>query len=194
MNSRASRSMTVTAAVMDHADVLEGEVLDAGCGAMPYKRLAFPNVTGWTGLDIREGVGQIQGDVCDMPIPDESFDSVLCVDVLQFAIDPAMAVHEFHRVLKPGGTLLLIAPNCVETENGGFWGFRGEGLRLLLAQADFEVETVLTAGRQFRNEFENSKMSKHGFVLPAEVEGLIQQLDRNYPHVAVGVGRRVAPE
>ncbi len=182
--------MTLTSALMDHAFTLKGHVLDVGCGAMPYKRLDFPEVTEWTGLDNREGVGSVSGDMCDMPLEDESFDTVLCIDSLQFCLDPAKALREMHRVLKPGGYILLIAPNSQADDQTAFWGFRIEGIRYLLAQAGFDVELLRAASRQFACEYENSKLSKYGFAIPTEINGLIQRLDDAYPHIVVGVGTK----
>jgi ubiquinone/menaquinone biosynthesis C-methylase UbiE len=39
---------------------------------------------------------------------DNSFDAVLCCNVLHQMVDPDVAVGEFHRVLRPGGKLLAI--------------------------------------------------------------------------------------
>lgn len=39
---------------------------------------------------------------------DNSFDVVLCCNVLHQMVDPDVAVGEFHRVLRPGGKLLAI--------------------------------------------------------------------------------------
>jgi ubiquinone/menaquinone biosynthesis C-methylase UbiE len=41
-----------------------------------------------------------------LPFPDESFDLVVCLDVLEHVMDPAMVLSEVHRVLKPGGKVL----------------------------------------------------------------------------------------
>src|SRR5262249_41503594 len=41
-----------------------------------------------------------------LPVADDSFDIVLCTQVLEHAEDPAVAVRELHRVTKPGGRVL----------------------------------------------------------------------------------------
>lgn len=190
MNIRASNSMTYTSAIIDHSFALSGRVLDAGCGAMPYKRLNFPDVSEWVGLDNREGVGDVDGDVCDIPLDDEQFDAVMCVDALQYVPDPARALREFYRVLKPGGSLLLIVPNNQEDDRSAFWGFRAEGVRYLLAQADFDVDILRVASRQFACEYENTKLSKYGFAIPPEINSFVQRLDDAYPHICVAVGKK----
>jgi SAM-dependent methyltransferase len=45
-----------------------------------------------------------------MPLPDSSFDVVLCQMGLQFMPDKPTALREMHRVLKPGGRLALNVP------------------------------------------------------------------------------------
>lgn len=42
-----------------------------------------------------------------MPLDDQSFDTVFCVNCLDHTRDPAIAISEIARVLKPGGTLVL---------------------------------------------------------------------------------------
>jgi ubiquinone/menaquinone biosynthesis C-methylase UbiE len=48
------------------------------------------------------------GDVQDLDFPDESFDTVICTLGLCTIPDPRQAVAEAHRVLRPGGRLLLL--------------------------------------------------------------------------------------
>lgn len=53
-----------------------------------------------------------QGDICALPFANASFDVAVCSSVLyhQWVKDPAVAVRELHRVLRPGGLLLLNVP------------------------------------------------------------------------------------
>ncbi|MBV8791259.1 MAG: metalloregulator ArsR/SmtB family transcription factor [Pseudolabrys sp.] len=57
-----------------------------------------------------------QGDIYDLPIPDNSFDAVIIHQVLHFLDDGARAVKEASRVLRPGGSLLIVdfAPHELE--------------------------------------------------------------------------------
>jgi len=48
----------------------------------------------------------VQGDACELPFPDASFDVVCSTWLLSILHDPRAAVREFLRVLKPGGTAL----------------------------------------------------------------------------------------
>ncbi|MFN5922501.1 MAG: class I SAM-dependent methyltransferase [Pseudanabaena sp.] len=51
-----------------------------------------------------------------IPVNDETFDSVLCCEVLEhMEIDPMFMLSEVNRVLKTGGTLLLTTPNVVSS-------------------------------------------------------------------------------
>jgi predicted SAM-dependent methyltransferase len=85
----------------------EGKTLDVGCGSALYGDLFPHRIT----LDIeqRKNVAvDVIGDAHNLSLfPQESFDVVLCTEVLEHLHTPAQAIAEFHRVLKPGGTLLL---------------------------------------------------------------------------------------
>ncbi len=51
------------------------------------------------------------------PVPDESFDTVVCTDVFEHLIfDPMFAMNEICRILKPGGVALIAVPNAVSDE------------------------------------------------------------------------------
>jgi ubiquinone/menaquinone biosynthesis C-methylase UbiE len=53
-------------------------------------------------VDLREG------DAVHLPFPDASFDTVVCALSLCSIPDPEKAIAEMHRVLAPGGQLLLL--------------------------------------------------------------------------------------
>ena len=81
-------------------------VLDVGCGVKPYYPY-FEAAAEYVGLDIVENpAADVTGAVEAMPLPDASFDVVLCNQVLEHADDPAAAVRELRRVTAPGGRVL----------------------------------------------------------------------------------------
>ena len=53
-----------------------------------------------------------------LPFPDRSFDLLWCSEVIEHLKNPAKAIQEFRRVLKPGGRMILTTPNS------GAWFFR----------------------------------------------------------------------
>jgi SAM-dependent methyltransferase len=96
-----------------------GRVLDAGCGT--GFQSALLTELGWNahGIDVSTGLLAVArrrlpgvafavGSVEALPYPDARFDAVVCCgSTLSFVDDPARALAELGRVLRPGGRLLL---------------------------------------------------------------------------------------
>ena len=112
--------------LVELATLSSGErVLDLACGTGLVARLAAPQVgsTGQvTGLDFNAGmlgvarsrsppsgaaISWVEGNAVAMDLPDASFDAILCQQGLQFFPDKLAALREMHRVLVPGGRVLL---------------------------------------------------------------------------------------
>ena len=61
------------------------------------------------------GLDYVEGDVCELPFGDASFDLVVSFETVEHVEDPAKAVSEFKRVLVPDGTLVVSTPNTEES-------------------------------------------------------------------------------
>ncbi|MCF8237233.1 MAG: class I SAM-dependent methyltransferase [Saprospiraceae bacterium] len=95
-----------------------GEVLDIGCGSMPYRDLILhvDGVDSYTGLDIEHALEydgtppDLTWDGLTMPVADHSYDWGLSTEVLEHVPDPAHFLQETYRVLKPGGFYFFTVP------------------------------------------------------------------------------------
>lgn len=96
----------------------EARVLDAGSGsgAISRKLLELEPSVELTMLDasqqMLEGAAdlpgrRVQGDVCEIPFDDGSFDLVVCAWVIETLPDPLRAATEMLRVLDPDGHLIF---------------------------------------------------------------------------------------
>lgn len=59
-------------------------------------------------------------DIHNLPFDDESFDCIVCTEVLEHVYSPYKALDEIHRILKPKGNFVLSVPNNM-TFNRIFW-------------------------------------------------------------------------
>jgi SAM-dependent methyltransferase len=53
----------------------------------------------------------LQADATSLPIPDGCADAVLLLDILEHLGEPELAVAEAHRVLRPGGVVIVSVPH-----------------------------------------------------------------------------------
>ena len=94
-------------------------LLDAGCGDGGVARLLRPRVAEVVAVDVvpspawraEPGLSFAVADAAKLPFPDAGFDVVHSKDSLHHMEDPRAALAEYARVLRPGGTLLVIEGN-----------------------------------------------------------------------------------
>ena len=120
-------------------------VLDIGGGVQPYRTL-LPGAR-YLALDLRlTPLVHVIASAARIPFSDERFDLVLCTQMLEYASDPGHVLSEIHRVLKPGGRLLLSTPAIFPQDAAeDRWRFLPAGVRQLLS-AFAEVELVPEGG------------------------------------------------
>ncbi|MGE5544538.1 MAG: class I SAM-dependent methyltransferase [Bacillota bacterium] len=54
----------------------------------------------------------IQGSLDSLDFPDEEFDVVACLDVLEHTYDPSTVIRQFARVTRPGALVFVTVPNA----------------------------------------------------------------------------------
>lgn len=115
---RANRAMI--AEVVKTIGNGEGRILEIGCGHGDITRSYIaPYCGSVVATDIvdrfrADRVGNVSFQVEDalkLSFPDESFDGVISVEVIEHIEDDIAFVRESLRVLKSGGTLLITTPN-----------------------------------------------------------------------------------
>jgi ubiquinone/menaquinone biosynthesis C-methylase UbiE len=123
-------------AVRASGDFAKPRVLDVGCGKRPYYPF-FASFSGeYVGLDLENPLADVAAHAEDMPLPDDCFDVVLCLQVLEHAVDPAAVVRELSRVVSPGGRVLASTHGVSVYHPDPFdlWRWTHTGLELLFSE------------------------------------------------------------
>jgi ArsR family transcriptional regulator len=100
-----------------------------------------------------------QGDLERLPIPDASVDVAMLSQALHHSEQPAAALAEAWRILRPGGRVLILdlrehQESWVRAKLGDRWlGFQDEELEKLLAAAGFSDVTVRVGARRSGDPF-----------------------------------------
>ena len=146
-------------------------ILDAGCGSQQFRK--FCNHLNYKGQDFGKyisdekkmlgaedgGLGRnggykydkldYVGDLWNIDEDDASFDAILCTEVFEHIPYPIDALKEFSRLLRPGGTLILTAPNnCLRHMDPFFFytGFSDRWYEKFLVENEFEIEEIQPVG------------------------------------------------
>lgn len=109
-----------------------GDLLDIGTGTGRMLELFAERVSHAVGIDLSREMLAVartnldradrrnclvrQGDMYQLPMPDQSFDAAIVHQVLHYAEEPGEVIEEAGRVLRPGGRLVVIdfAPHELE--------------------------------------------------------------------------------
>ncbi len=76
----------------------------------PLKRLYRNRKGQYVTADLESPLADLHFDIQRIPLPDESFDAVICNHLLEHVADDRQALRELYRVLRPGGRGVLLCP------------------------------------------------------------------------------------
>lgn len=123
--------MALVRQFLDQCD-LASKIIDLGCGegvlVNEYRQRGLDII----GLDMNyETEWVLRGSLLDTGYPDASFDTVLCLDVLEHLnfSEQERAVSEIARILQPGGVFLLTVPNLAHLASRLSFLVRGKLIR-----------------------------------------------------------------
>ena len=165
LSNRPSREMWLKKTL---AEIKKGEsILDAGAGQLKYKN--YCKHLEYTSQDFAQYDGKGDGngiqmetwdnskldiisDIASIPIEDNSYDNILCTEVIEHIPHPIDALKEFSRILKPGGKLILTAPFCSLTHFAPYHfysGFNSYFFEKYLDDFYFEIKQMTPNGNYF---------------------------------------------
>jgi SAM-dependent methyltransferase len=143
-------------------------LLDAGCGSQQYRKfcshLTYKSQDfGQYTKDITDGFtsslggeagyeyGPLDyiGDIWAIEEKSATFDAILCTEVFEHIPFPNETIHEFSRLLKSGGKLILTVPsNCLRHMDPYFFysGFSNRYLERMLQDAGFKIDSLEAVG------------------------------------------------
>jgi SAM-dependent methyltransferase len=149
-------------------------VLDIGGRIQPYRHLLEGRFRRYLAVDVRQTpLVDVIARGEQLPLKENEFDVVLCTQVLEYVPELRQVIAEIHRVLKPGGTLLLSVPAMFPTDSDqDLWRFTPGSLRLLLSS--FRDVEIRAEGSSIHGLFRTIAVWITCFARPAVVAGLLR--------------------
>lgn len=157
------------------ADLVNGNLLEVGCGEGRGIDLLLPQVSQYTAIDkIEPVIGELKskypgakfysGNIPPLSVfADNSFDSIVSFQVIEHIEDDKLFLKEIHRVLKPGGIALLTTPNRPMSLSRNPWHIREYTAQELtnLAKQYFKEVTMkgITGNEKVMEYYERNKKS-----------------------------------
>lgn len=130
----------------------EARIIDIGAGegalVERLERAGFRNVVGLDAYGPTLNGKVIKASVSDLPFPDETFNAMSCLDVVEHVpLNLQLRVmREMERVLRPGGVLVLSAPNMAHLRSRLDFFLKGKPWRNRLDKHPGELSSVERIG------------------------------------------------
>lgn len=135
--------------LMQHGDLVRGDVFDLGCGEQPYREFFSARFSRYIGVDWGESPHELTADVVTdlnlpLPFPDGCADTILSLSVIEHLSEPQQLLKESARMLRPGGHLLLQVPFMwrIHEAPHDFFRYTRFGLEKMCRTAGFDQVRV----------------------------------------------------
>lgn len=119
------------------------DIIDFGCGSMPYKELFNNYINKYIGVDIpgNENAQYVVNENGTTNVPDEYAPLIISTQVLEHVPSPHNYLRECFRILKPGGTLILSTHGHwkYHPDPTDYWRWTCDGLTKIVKDGGFEV-------------------------------------------------------
>jgi SAM-dependent methyltransferase len=193
-------ALMIEASLLQSKGYVRGKLLDVGCGRKPYKDTYFSGATSYTGVDYvtENSQAEIVASALDLPLDDQSFDTVVSTELLEHVPDPLRALREMYRVLKPGGYLILSAPMYWPRHEipYDFFRYPYDGILYLIKESGFELVRIFNRGYAYAFLGQVVQHSLPVFIRPKLLIALLNTFflwcDRHHAFDALTLGWTVA--
>ena len=141
--------------------------LDLGSDKSPYRELLESRGYVVRTLDLTTDAGADYAGTAEATgLPSESFDLVLCTQVIEHCLHPWHALSEIRRILKPTGTLIVSAPHVwfYHPHPTDHWRFTQEGMVRLCRDAGLEPTVLLAQGGSILTLFQVLNFLAYGVL------------------------------
>jgi SAM-dependent methyltransferase len=174
---------------------LKGVVVDLGCGPDPsgVGRISRGNGARYLGLDIDfECRPTIMANLNEpLPLASNIADAVVIAHCFYIVARPHRLLEEAHRVLKPRGSIFLVAPLIWQyyPEPKDYWRFTAEAVEMLLREAGFDGISIFSVGGRWTSSAHLISPFLHpGRILRPLVHLSAVALDRLFSKIMPRVG------
>ena len=117
--------------------------LDLGGGAGELREPLINLGYSYVNVDLSpSGADAVVGDAHALPFADASFELVVSSDSLEHFHTPLVALKEVHRVLTPGGMLVVWVPFMHPFHSSDYYRYTPLGIRHLMESAGLQVESL----------------------------------------------------
>lgn len=134
----------------------KGKLIDIGCGNM-YAQVALQaQISGYTGVDYPKTKQmyptnlkpEILAEASNIPVPKESYDTVLMLTVVEHLYKPQEAFNESYRILKKGGNMILTVPFMypIHDRPHDYYRYTPFALNKMLKESGFKVLVLRPQG------------------------------------------------